>query len=111
MIVFAHPHQDPSSAVLYVLQSLDGFAGDPDEELIAIVKPGRDKGMDELLCICQGEGGAEFFDVPKMVESCLGKVFYVGLQGEVGVHLHAQVSDCSGEGDGLAGEGDGGYGG
>ena len=50
---FAHPHQDPGSTVLYVLELLDALARDPDEESITVVHPGGDKGMDELLCICQ----------------------------------------------------------
>ncbi len=39
MIIFAHPHQDPSSTVLNVLQLLQAFARDPDEERITIVQP------------------------------------------------------------------------
>ena len=37
VVEFAHPHQDPGSAVLDVLQFLDIPARDPDEECIAVV--------------------------------------------------------------------------
>ena len=57
MVVLAHPHQDPGSTVLNVLEPLDALARDPNEECIAVVQPGGDKGMDELLCISQGEYG------------------------------------------------------
>lgn len=46
---FTHPHQNPGSAVLNVLQSLQAPARDPDEECIAVVEPGGDKGMNQLL--------------------------------------------------------------
>ena len=48
VIIFVHPHQDPGSAVLDVLQSLNALARDPDE-CIAVVQPGGDKGVDGLL--------------------------------------------------------------
>ncbi len=48
MIIFAHPHQDPSSTVLNVLQLLEAFARDPDEERSTIVQPGGDKGVDKF---------------------------------------------------------------
>ena len=44
VVIFAHPHQDPGSAVLYVLEHLDALAKDPDEECIAVIQPGGDKG-------------------------------------------------------------------
>ena len=68
VIVFADPHQDPGSTVLHVLQSLDALARDPDEECITVVQSGGDKGVDELLCICQGECWTEFGDVPELTE-------------------------------------------
>ena len=55
VVVLPHPHQDPGSTVLNVLQLLDVLAWDPDEECVAVVQPGGDKGVDELLCICQVE--------------------------------------------------------
>ena len=55
MGVIAHPHQDPGSTVLYVLELLDALARDPDEECIAVIQPGGDKGVDEPLFICLGE--------------------------------------------------------
>lgn len=51
MIEFLHPHQDPSSAGLYVLELLNALARDPNEECIAIVQPGGDEGVDQLFCI------------------------------------------------------------
>ena len=49
VFIFAHPHQDPGSAVVYVLELLDALARDPDEECIAVIQPGGDKGVDEPL--------------------------------------------------------------
>ena len=60
VLKFAHPHQDPGCAILDVLQSLQALARDPNEEGIAVVKSGGDKGMDQLLCIRKREEGAEF---------------------------------------------------
>ena len=37
MVEFSHSHQDPSSAVLDVLQPLDVLARDPDEKCITVV--------------------------------------------------------------------------
>ena len=70
MVVFAHPHQDPGSTVLDVLQSLDVLARDPNEECITVVQSGGDEGVDELLCICQDECWTEFGDVPEVVQRC-----------------------------------------
>ena len=47
--IFAHPHQDPGSAVLHVLELLDSLARDPNEECIAVIQPAGDKGVDEPL--------------------------------------------------------------
>lgn len=55
MVVFAHPHQDPNTAVLNVLQFLKAFVRDPNEKRIAVVQSGGDKGMDKLFCICVGQ--------------------------------------------------------
>ena len=109
--MFAHPHQDPGSGVLDVLESLDAFARDPDEECVTVVQPGGDKGVDELLCICQGECWTEFSDVPEVVEGSLTEVFDVGVKGELGVHFNTQVGDRCGKGDVLTREGDTGDGG
>ena len=77
MVIFSHPHQDPCSAVLNVLEPLEAFAGDPDEECIAVVQPGGDEGVDEFLCVWESECGAEFGDVPEMEEGGLADVFDV----------------------------------
>ena len=37
--MFTGSHQDPGSAVLDVLQLLDGFARYPDEEPVTVVQP------------------------------------------------------------------------
>ena len=34
MFKFAHPHQDPGSAILYVLGLLDALSRDPDEDCL-----------------------------------------------------------------------------
>ena len=77
---FTHPHQDPGSAVLNVLQSLQAPTRDPDEECIAVVEPGGDKGMNQLLCIGKGEGGAEFRDVPEVKECSLTNKLNMGVK-------------------------------
>ena len=46
VVVLPHPHQDPGSTILDVLQPLEVLAGDPDEERVAVVQPGGDKGVD-----------------------------------------------------------------
>lgn len=68
VFMLAHPHQDSGSAILDVLKSLDAFARDPDEECITVVQPGRNKGMDELLCILHAECWTEFGNVLEMEE-------------------------------------------
>lgn len=55
VLVFTHPHQDPGSAVLNVLEPLETLARYPDEECVTVVQPGGDKGMDEFLCSRTGE--------------------------------------------------------
>lgn len=50
-----HPHQDPSSAVLDLLELLNALARDPDEEQDVMVQPGGDKGVEQLFCICQSK--------------------------------------------------------
>lgn len=37
MVIFVHPHQGPSSAVLNVLELANALARDPDEESIAVI--------------------------------------------------------------------------
>ena len=39
VFIFPHSHQDPSSAVLDVLELLDALARDPDEKCVTVVKP------------------------------------------------------------------------
>ena len=52
MVIFAHPHQDPSSStVLDVLELVNALARDPDEERITIVQPGGDKGVYQFFSI------------------------------------------------------------
>ena len=68
VLIFPHPHQDPGSAVLNVLQLLNALARNPDEECVAVVQPGGDKGMNQFFSIRQRECGAEFGNVPEVVE-------------------------------------------
>ena len=93
VIVFAHPHQDPSCAVLDVLELLKALAWGPDEECVAVIQPGGDKGVDQFFSIRQSEGGAEFGNVSKMEEGSFAEVFDVGVIVEVGVHFDTQVCD------------------
>ena len=39
VVVFSHPHQDPSGTVLYVLELLKAPARSPDEESVAVIEP------------------------------------------------------------------------
>ncbi len=93
MTIFAHPHQDPSSTVLNVLQLLEAFARDADEERITIVQPGGDKGVDKLFCISKSEHRAKFGDVPQVEKRGLTQMFDVILKGQMRVHFNTQVGD------------------
>ena len=104
MFIFAQPHQDPGSAVLYVLELLDALARDPDE-CIAVIQPGGDKGVDELLCICLGECRPEFGNVVEVVECGLAEVIDLGVIVQL-LHFNTQVGDRCGRGDVLARESD-----
>ena len=55
-------------AFLNVLQLLEAFVRDPEEERIAVVQLGGDKGEDKLFHICKSECGTEFGDVPEVQE-------------------------------------------
>ena len=93
VLIFAHPHQDPSCAVLYVLELLKALARGPDEECVAVIQPGGNKGVDQLFSIRQSEGGAEFGYISEVEEGGFAEVFNMGLIVEVGVHFDAQVGD------------------
>jgi len=93
VVVLPHPHQDPSSTVLDVLQLLDVLARDPDEECVAVIQPGGDKGMDKFFGIRESECGAEFCNVPEVEKGGLAKMFDMGLIGQVRVHSDTEVSD------------------
>ncbi len=93
MIIFAHPHQDPSSTVLNVLQLLEAFATDPNEERITIVQPGGDKGVDKLFCIYKSMHRVKFGDVPQVEKRGLTQMFDVILKRQLQVHFHTQVGD------------------
>jgi len=80
-----------------VLQSLDVLARDSDKESITVIQPGGDKGVDERLCICQGECWTKFGDVPEVIENCLTEVFDVGVKSELGVHFNTQVGGRFGQ--------------
>lgn len=74
MIKLACPRQDPGSTVLNMLKLLKTSARDPDEERITVVQPGGDKGVDQLLSIAEGKGGAEFSNVSQMKVSSFGEM-------------------------------------
>ncbi len=82
MIIFAHPHQDPNSTVLNVLQLLEAFARDLDKERIIIVQPGGDKGMDKLFSISKSVHRVKFGDVPQVEKRGLTQMFDVILKGQ-----------------------------
>ena len=71
MLILPYSHQDPSSAVLDVLQLLDVLARNPNEKCVTVVQPGGDKGVDKLFSIWQAECGAEFSNMSEVVEGGL----------------------------------------
>ena len=73
MVVLPHLHQDTASTVLDVLSPLNVLAGDPDEECIAVVEPGGDKGVDKSFHVRESDCGAKFGNVPKkeVLQICL----------------------------------------
>ena len=93
VLIFAHSHQEPSSAVLDVLELLKALARNPDEKCVAVIQPGGDKGVDQLFSIGQSEGGAEFGYVSEMEKGCFAEVFDMGLVVEVGVHFNTKIGD------------------
>ena len=93
MAVLRHPHLDPGSTILDVLQPLNILAGDPDEECVAVVQPGGDKGVDKFFRIGESEYGAEFCNVPEVEEGGFAKMLNVGLKGQVTDHSDTEVSD------------------
>ena len=66
VVELTHSHQDPSSAVLDVLEPEEALARDPDEKRVTVVQPGGDKGMDKFFSIWEGECGTEFGNVPEV---------------------------------------------
>jgi hypothetical protein len=93
VVVLPHPHQDPGSTILDVLQPLDVLSGDPDEECVAVVQPGGDKGVDKFFGIGESEYGAEFCNVPEVEERGFAEISNVGLKGQVRIHFDTKVID------------------
>lgn len=60
MLIFLHPHHHPGNTVLNILELLEAPARNSDHESITVIQPGGNKGVDELLCSGEGEGGAKF---------------------------------------------------
>ena len=104
MVKFTHPHQDPGSTVLNVLEPLEAPARNPDEECVAIVEPGGDKGVDKLLCSMEGEGGAEFCNIAEVEEGGFANFVYMFIKCELGVEYDPQICDRGAEGDVVARE-------
>lgn len=48
MVIFAHPHEDPGSTDLRILNPMNALARDPDEESIEIMEPQGGKGMNQF---------------------------------------------------------------
>ena len=93
VVVLPHPHQDPGSTVLNVLQLLDVLTWDPNEECVAVVQPGGDKGVDKFLCIRDSEYGAKFCNITEVKEGGFAKLFNVSLKSQVRVHSNTKVCD------------------
>ncbi len=68
VVIFADFHQSTDSTVLNELKFLEVFVWYTDEQAVTVVKPGGDKGVDEFLCVREGEEGAEFRNVLEMEE-------------------------------------------
>ena len=51
VFILSHSHQDPSSAVLDILQLLQTLVGDPDEKSVAVIQSRGDEGVDQFLSI------------------------------------------------------------
>jgi len=51
VFILSHSPQDPSSAVLNVLQLLQTFVGDPDEKSVAVIQSRGDEGVDQFFSI------------------------------------------------------------
>lgn len=92
VLMFTHPHQDPGSAVLNILEPLKTLVRDPDEECITVVQPGGDKGMDELLCSRTGQKWPEFGNVTEVKEGSFADMGDVIVKAKMGVKSDSQIS-------------------
>ncbi len=59
-------HQDPGSAALNILQSVEVLAVDPDERCAAVIQPGGDKSVDQPVS-CAGWVWTESGNISEMV--------------------------------------------
>lgn len=90
--MFTHPHQDPDSAVLSVLELWKALARVSDEECVTVVKPGGDKGMDELLR--KGKRWPELGNITKVKEGNFANVGDMIFKAKMGVkNLTPKICD------------------
>ncbi len=108
VLMCTHSHQDPSSAVLDILEPLEALARDPDEECITVVQPGGDKGMDKFLCCRTGERWPEFGDITEVKEGSFANMIDMIVKAKMGVKPDSQFSHGRREEKVVAKKGDGG---
>lgn len=89
--MLTHPHQDPGSTVLNILEPLEALARDPDEECVTIVQPGGDKGMDELLCSRSEGRWPESGDITQEKEGSLSNIIDVIVKAKRGSNLDSST--------------------
>lgn len=93
VLTFTHPHQDPGSAVLNILELLHAPARDPDEECVAVVQPGGDKGVDEFLSSWEGKGRAQFGNITEVKEGSFANGIDMFVKRKVGVKLDPKIGN------------------
>lgn len=54
MFMFTHPHQDPDSAVLNILEFLETLSRSPDEECVTVIQVVGDKDFGDVMEVKEG---------------------------------------------------------
>ena len=76
-----------------MLQSLQALARGTNEQCIAVVQSGGDKGVDQLFSIWESESRAGSGIVTQVMGGYLAEPVYKSFKGEVGVNFHSEVGD------------------
>ena len=87
-VVFTRPGvtEEASTRVLDHLESMEGMRGDASEEGVAVIKTGRDEGVDEGFSSRGGLAVSDFGDAAEVEVGGLNNGADVGNKGESGVH-------------------------